>query len=73
MDGKREDNSDGDHAIVNDSIQSSSATISQLQSDALQTMLLAWYHSGYATGRYEALREVESASTTRKSAEDQSK
>ena len=71
VDGKREDNADGDRAIVNDSIQSSPATISQLQSDALQNMLLAWYHSGYATGRYEALREAESMidpSKTRKSA-----
>ena len=26
--------------------------------EALQSMLLAWYYSGYATGRYQALREM---------------
>jgi len=29
--------------------------------EALQSMLMAWYYSGYATGRYQALREVEEA------------
>lgn len=26
--------------------------------DALQNMLMAWYHSGYATGRYQTLMEI---------------
>lgn len=32
-----------------------------LNDEALQSMLMAWYYSGYATGRYQALREVEEA------------
>jgi len=56
----RRGGNEGGDQVIDDSTQPSSAAISQLQSDALQSMLLAWYHSGYATGRYEALREVES-------------
>lgn len=29
-----------------------------LLEDAMQNMLMAWYHSGYATGRYETLKEL---------------
>jgi hypothetical protein len=30
--------------------------------DALQNMLMAWYHSGYATGRYQTLCELNQVS-----------
>lgn len=35
-----------------------SQSMHPLVNDALQNMLMAWYHSGYATGRYEALLEL---------------
>ena len=37
------------------------STGSAATDEALQGMLMAWYYSGYATGRYQALKEVEEA------------
>jgi hypothetical protein len=38
---------------------SSQSPVSQVViDDALQNMLMAWYHSGYATGRYQTLCEL---------------
>ena len=30
-----------------------------VEDEALQSMLMAWYYSGYYTGRYQALKELE--------------
>jgi hypothetical protein len=37
---------------------SSSIIPSTMVDEALQSMLMAWYHSGYATGRYQTLCEL---------------
>ena len=57
---RQQDSGGGGDRTIHTTVQPSQANITQLQSDALHSMLLAWYHSGYATGRYEALRELES-------------
>lgn len=34
------------------------STGNALQDEALQGLLMAWYYSGYATGRYQAMQEM---------------
>ncbi len=34
-------------------------TLQSVQGGALQDMLLAWYYSGYYTGRYQAIQEMQ--------------
>lgn len=37
--------------------QLGAAVSQEMIDDAMQNMLMAWYHSGYATGRYQTLLE----------------
>lgn len=39
--------------------QESSDSYTGVMDDALQNMLMAWYHSGYATGRYQTLLQMQ--------------
>jgi hypothetical protein len=48
-------------SLPTSSLEFPPSTGSAVTDEALQGMLMAWYYSGYATGRYQALKEVEEA------------
>ena len=68
-----EDNGGGHHSgdqegYMNSSIRAALAGKGDIAEEALSTMLMAWYQSGYATGRYQTLLEMQ-----RKSEEEKEK
>ncbi len=46
-------------------------TLQSVQGGALQDMLLAWYYSGYYTGRYQAIQEMQIGQVVPEDAADQ--